>query len=198
MSVCLDFLKLKTRINEKVGNKMHLAEPKTQLFKKSCVLNSGKIHVQNALLGVLDYYRWYVHLRKCPSHRLTNSSVLSSPHLSSMSSFFVFFLFVFLCFFTGLPHNQQNPFQPLIFQTQNQQNQTKNNSKSTQKQLKINLNPENPSQTQLKINPKSIEKKNPKSQNPYVSIIFIFIFIIIIIIIIKKEEEAELCSGLKC
>ena len=117
---------------------------------------------ENALLGVLDYYRWYVHLRKCPSHRLTNSSVLSSPHLSSMSSFFVFFLFVFLCFFTGLPHNQQNPFQPLIFQTQNQQNQTKNNSKSTQKQLKINLNPENPSQTQLKINPKSIEKKKPK------------------------------------
>ena len=82
------------------------------------------------------------------------------------------------------PHNQQNPFQPLIFRTQNQQNQTKNNSKSTQKQLKINSNPENPSQTQLKINPKSIEKKNPKSQNPYVSIIFIFIFIIIIIIII--------------
>ena len=160
---------------------MRLAEFKTQLFKKSCVLDSGKIHVQNAL----HLYRWYVHLRKCPSHRLPNSSVLSRPHLSSMSSFFVFFLFVFLCFFTGLPHNQQN--------------QTKNNSKSTQKQLKINLNPENPSQTQLKINPKSIEKKNPKSQNPYVSIIFIFIFIIIIIIIIiKKEEEAELCSGPKC
>ena len=47
--VCLDFLKPKTRINEKVGNKMRLVEPKTQLFKKSCVLGSGKIHVQNAL-----------------------------------------------------------------------------------------------------------------------------------------------------
>ena len=47
--VCLDFLKPKTRINEKVGNKMCLAEPKMQLFKKSCVLGSGKIHVQNVL-----------------------------------------------------------------------------------------------------------------------------------------------------
>ena len=47
--VCLDFLKPKTRINEKVGNKMCLAQPKTQLFKKSCVFGSGKIHVQNAL-----------------------------------------------------------------------------------------------------------------------------------------------------
>ena len=118
--------------------------------------------------------------RKIPKY----PSILSRPHLSSVSFFFVFFLFVFLCFFTVYPHNQQNPFQPLIFRTQNQQNQTKNNSKSTQRQLKINSNLENPSQTQLKINPKSIEKKNPKSQNPYVSIIFIFIFIFIIIIII--------------
>ena len=47
--VCLDFLKPKTRINEKVGKKMCLAELKTQLFKKSCILGSGKIHVQNAL-----------------------------------------------------------------------------------------------------------------------------------------------------
>ena len=47
--VCLDFLKPKTRINEKVGNKMRFAEPKTQLYKKSCVLGSCKIHVQNAL-----------------------------------------------------------------------------------------------------------------------------------------------------
>ena len=129
-------------------------------------------------MRVLHYYR-------C-KRKNTEIPILSRPYLSSVSFFFVFlffFLFVFLCFFTGLPHNQQNPFQPLIFRTQNQQNQTKNNSKSTQKQLKINSNPENPSQTQLKINPKSIEKKNPKSQNPYVSIIFIFIFIIIIIII---------------
>ena len=49
MCVCLDFLKPKTRINEKVGNKMRLAESKTQLFKKSCILGSGKIHIQNAL-----------------------------------------------------------------------------------------------------------------------------------------------------
>ena len=49
MCVCLDFLKPKTRINEKVGKKMCLAESQTQLFKKSCVLGSGKIHVQNAL-----------------------------------------------------------------------------------------------------------------------------------------------------
>ena len=47
--VCLDFLKPKTRINEKVSNKMRLSESKTQLFKKSYVLGSGKIHIQNAL-----------------------------------------------------------------------------------------------------------------------------------------------------
>ena len=119
------------------------------------------------------------------------------PHTDSQTHQFSHALISHLCLFSSssssssssasslvYPHNQQNPFQPLIFRTQNQQNQTKNNSKSTQKQLKINSNPENPSQTQLKINPKSIEIKNPKSQNPYVSIIFIFIFIIIIIIII--------------
>ena len=59
MCVCLDFLKPKTRINEKVGNKMHLAESKTQLFKKSCVLGSGKIHVQNALhLWTSEVHKW--------------------------------------------------------------------------------------------------------------------------------------------
>ena len=57
--VCLDFLKPKTRINEKVGNKMRLAEPKTQLFKKSCFLGSGKIHVQNALhLWTSEVHKW--------------------------------------------------------------------------------------------------------------------------------------------
>ena len=64
-------------------------------------------------------------------------------------------------------YNQQNPFQHLIFQTQNQQNQTKNNSKSTQKQLKINSNPigkpiPNPTQNQPKIHRKK-KKKTPKS-----------------------------------
>ena len=47
--VCLDFLKPKTRINKKVDKKMCLVEPKTQLFKKSCVLGSAKIQVRNAL-----------------------------------------------------------------------------------------------------------------------------------------------------
>ena len=47
--ICLDFLKPKTRINKKVDKKMCLAEPKTQLFKKSCVLGSAKIQVRNAL-----------------------------------------------------------------------------------------------------------------------------------------------------
>ena len=66
-------------------------------------------------------------------------------------------------------HNQQNPFQHLIIQTQNQQNQTKNNSKSTQNNLKSTKTPlENPSQTQLKINPKQNQLKikpkiHPKS-----------------------------------
>ena len=55
----MDFLKPKTRINEKVGNKMCLAEPKTQFFKKSYVLGSGKIHVQNALhLWTSEVHKW--------------------------------------------------------------------------------------------------------------------------------------------
>ena len=48
MCVCLDFLKPKTRINKKVDKKMRLAEPKTQLFEKSCVLGSGKKQDRNA------------------------------------------------------------------------------------------------------------------------------------------------------
>ena len=39
----------------------------------------------------------------------TPSSVLSRPHLSSVSFFFVFFFFVFLCFFTGLPPQSTKP-----------------------------------------------------------------------------------------
>ena len=48
MCVCLDFLKPKMRINKKVDKKMRLAEPKTQLLEKSCVLGSGKKQVRNA------------------------------------------------------------------------------------------------------------------------------------------------------
>ena len=78
--VCLDFLKPKTRINKKVDKKMCLVEPKMQLFKKSCVLGSGKKQVQNTLnlwtsevhkskraAGVLDIITiGRLHLRKCP------------------------------------------------------------------------------------------------------------------------------------
>ena len=49
LAICLDFLKPKTRINKKVDKKMCLAETKTQLFKKSCGLGSGKMQVRNAL-----------------------------------------------------------------------------------------------------------------------------------------------------
>ena len=59
---------------------MHLAEPKKQLFEKSCVLGSSKKQVQNALnlwtsevhkskraAGVLDIITvGRLHLRKCP------------------------------------------------------------------------------------------------------------------------------------
>ena len=49
MCVCLDFLKHKTCINKKVDKKMRLAEPKMQLFEKSCVLGLGKKQVRNTL-----------------------------------------------------------------------------------------------------------------------------------------------------
>ena len=48
MCGCLDFLKPKMHINKKVDKKMRLAEPKTQLLEKSCVLGSGKKQVRNA------------------------------------------------------------------------------------------------------------------------------------------------------
>ena len=103
MCVCLDFLKPKTRINKKVGNKIRLAEPKTQLFKKSCVLDSGKIDVQNALhLWTSEVHKWkrvagrfwiitvgmciYENVPHTDSHRLTNSSVLSQWPSSLCSS----------------------------------------------------------------------------------------------------------------
>ena len=46
---------------------------------------------ENALLGVLDYYHWYEHLRKCPSHRLTQTHKLISS-LTPSSLIRVFFL----------------------------------------------------------------------------------------------------------
>ena len=49
LAICLDFLKPKTRINKKVDKKMCLAETKTQLFKKSYGLGSGKMQVRNVL-----------------------------------------------------------------------------------------------------------------------------------------------------
>ena len=87
---------------------------------------------ENALLGVfglLPLVCAFTKMSLTQTHKLISSL---TPSSLICVFFFVFFLFVFLCFFTGLPHNQQNPFQLLIFRTQNQQNQTKNNSKSTQ------------------------------------------------------------------
>ena len=48
--VCLDFLKPKTRINEKVGNKMRLAEPKTRF-----IYGPLRSINENALLRVFIY-----------------------------------------------------------------------------------------------------------------------------------------------
>ena len=57
--VCLSFLKPKKRINKKASNILCLVEPKTQLFKKSCVLDSGKTGVQNALhLWTSEVHKW--------------------------------------------------------------------------------------------------------------------------------------------
>ena len=96
--VCLDFLKPKTRINEKVGNKMRLAEPKTQL------LGSGKIHVQNALhLWTSEVHKWKrvagrfwllpldVAFTKMPLIYLTQTHKLISS-LTPSSLIYVFFL----------------------------------------------------------------------------------------------------------
>ena len=99
--VCLDFLKPKTRINEKVRKKMCLAELKTQLFKKSCILGSGKIHVQNALnlwtsevhkskraVGVFALLQLDVAFTKMPLIYLTQThkliSSLTLTHLISL------------------------------------------------------------------------------------------------------------------
>ena len=101
--ICLDFLKPKTRINKKVDKKMCLAEPKTQLFKKSCVLGSAKIQVRNALnLWTSEVHKskraagfWTllpldVAFTKMPliylTQTYTNSSVLSHSPISSLCS----------------------------------------------------------------------------------------------------------------
>ena len=49
MCVCLDFLKPKTRINEKVGNKMHLAKSKMRF-----IYGPLRSINENALLGVFE------------------------------------------------------------------------------------------------------------------------------------------------
>ena len=81
---------------------------------------------ENALLGVfrlLSLVCAFTKMSLTQTHKLissltlthlisllfTPSSVLSRPHLSSVSFFFVFFLFVFLCFFTGLPPQSTKP-----------------------------------------------------------------------------------------
>ena len=45
--VCLQFKELKTPILQKAKEKLHLAQPKTQLFDKSWVLGPSKKCVQN-------------------------------------------------------------------------------------------------------------------------------------------------------
>ena len=123
MCICLDFLKPKTRINKKVDKKMCLAEPKTQLFKKSCILGSGKMQVRNALnlwtsevhkskrvAGILDIITVgrciYVNAPNI-SHKLTQTHQFShTPHaltpmppslacISALCSVVSFFLFFF-------------------------------------------------------------------------------------------------------
>ena len=67
---------------------------------------------ENALLGVfglLPLVCAFTKMSLTQTHTDSNSSVLSRPHLSSVSSFFIFFLFVFLCFFTGLPPQLTKP-----------------------------------------------------------------------------------------
>ena len=102
MCVCLDFLKPKTRINKKVDKKMCMAESKMQLFKKSCVLGSGKMQVRNALnlwtskvhkskhaAGVLDI----ITVGRCIyknapniSRKLTQTHQFSHTHPSHLSA----------------------------------------------------------------------------------------------------------------
>ena len=106
----------KKRILKKAQPTFAFGKLKTQLFYKSCVLSIEKKLRTNAE-GIMDpqgsinenalcaFCILPLQTRKIPKY----PSVLSRPHLSSVSFFFVFFLFVFLCFFTGLPPQSTKP-----------------------------------------------------------------------------------------
>ena len=106
----------KKRVLKKVQPTFAFGKLKTQLFYKSCVLSIEKKLRTNAE-GIMDpqgsinenalcaFCILPLQTRKIPKY----PSVLSRPHLSSVSFFFVFFLFVFLCFFIGLPLQSTKP-----------------------------------------------------------------------------------------
>ena len=104
----------KKRVLKKAQPTFAFGKLKTQLFYKSCVLSIEKKLRTNAE-GIMDpqgsinennaFCILPLQTRKIPKY----PSVLSRPHLSSASFFFVFFLFVFLCFFTGLPPQSTKP-----------------------------------------------------------------------------------------
>ena len=81
--VCLDFLKPKTRINEKVGNKMRLAESKTRF-----IYGPLRSINENALLGVFGLLPLDVAFTKMSLIYLTQThkliSSLTLTHLISL------------------------------------------------------------------------------------------------------------------
>ena len=106
----------KKRVLKKTQPTFAFGKLRTQLFYKSCILSIEKKLRTNAE-GIMDpqgsinenalctFCILPLQTRKIPKY----PSVLSRPHLSSVSFFFVFFLFVFLCFFTGLPPQSTKP-----------------------------------------------------------------------------------------
>ena len=101
----------KKRVLKKAQPTFAFGKLKTQLFYKSCILSIEKKLRTNAE-GIMDpqgsinenalctFCILLLQTRKIPKY----PSVLSRPHLSSVS-----FFFVFLCFFTGLPPQSTKP-----------------------------------------------------------------------------------------
>ena len=139
--VCFHFLSPKRAFWKKLNQKMHLVNPKHNFFIKVAfwALSKNEGETRRAY-GPLMVHKWKRAMRvlyiTIANPKITEIPIsLSRPHLSSVSFSFVFFLFVFLCFFTGLPPQSTKPIStfdiPNIESTKPNQKYLKINTKTT-------------------------------------------------------------------
>ena len=113
--VCFDFLNPKSAFWKKPNQFLRLVNSKRNFFIKVAFWALRKNWEKRGRdYGPSGVHKWkramrvlYVTVANPKNTEIP--TVLSCPHLSSVSFYFVFFLFVFLYFFTGLPPQSTKP-----------------------------------------------------------------------------------------